>query len=359
MSIQPVMITTWKFGVAACRTGWQRMAEGASALDAIEAAANVTELDPLVNSVGYGGRPNADCVVELDAAIMDGPTHAAGAVGSITSIRTPISVARRVMERTPHVMLVGENARRFAIQNGFPEQELLTPDSLQKWQEWKGRAAQSDVAHFDVGPQLASPNGEPHGRSNPDTASNLSDGPSDSLGSNNRLYGSPRNFAEMTPDNHDTIGLCALDSQGNLAVGCTTSGMAWKVPGRVGDSPIIGSGLYVDNEVGGAAGTGHGDEMMKACVSYRVVMLMEQGRAPQEACEETLRYLLRKRPPHLHDGYGAALIAIRKDGLVGAAGTLSGFAAPDRLWQFAVASGPEVTLKDGPYVSLDGVTAHL
>ncbi len=348
MSIQPVMITTWKFGVAACRVGWQRLAEGASALDAIETAANVTELDPLVNSVGYGGRPNAECVVELDAAIMDGVTHSAGAVGSITSIRTPISVARRVMERTPHVMLVGDNARRFAVQNGFIEQDLLTSDSLQKWNEWKGRTAQADVAHFDAGPRLASPYGEPHGRSNPERGSDLSDGPSDN--------GYP---SSLTPDNHDTIGLCALDSQGNLAVGCTTSGMAWKVPGRVGDSPILGSGLYVDNEVGGAAGTGHGDEMMKACVSYRVVMLMEQGRTPQEACEDTLHYLLRKRPPHLHDGYGAALIAIRKDGLVGAAGTLSGFAAPDRLWQWAVASGPDVTLNDGPYVSLDTVTPHL
>ena len=144
-----------------------------------------------------------------------------------------------------------------------------------------------------------------------------------------------------------------------LAGGCTTSGMAWKVPGRVGDSPIIGSGLYVDNEVGCAAATGHGDEMMQACVTYRVVMLMEQGRTAQEACEETLRYLLRKRDPLLHDNYGAALIAIRKDGQVGAAGTRSGFAAPDRLWQWAVATSPEPELREGPYVSLNATIPNL
>ena len=125
-------------------------------MDAIEAAANVTELDPAVNSVGYGGRPNADCVVELDAVIMDGLTHSAGAVAGLTGFRTPISVARRVMEQTPHVMLVGANAHRFAIQQGFAEQELLTPDSRQKWQEWKNSANVSDVAHFDVGPKTSS-----------------------------------------------------------------------------------------------------------------------------------------------------------------------------------------------------------
>lgn len=167
MSIQPVIITTWKFGVRAAETGWQKLAGGSRALDAIEAAANVTELDPEVNSVGYGGRPNAEGIVELDAAIMDGLTHAAGAVGGLTGIRTPISVARRIMDCTPHVMLVGDNARKFAVSQGFPEQELLTADSLQKWQEWQGVPAGSDVAHFDIGPKFTSKYGEPHGRANP------------------------------------------------------------------------------------------------------------------------------------------------------------------------------------------------
>lgn len=312
MSTNPVILTTWPFGLDAARVGWQHLQAGASALDAIEVAANVTERDPAVNSVGYGGLPNADGVVELDAAIMDGPTHAAGAVAGMTGIKTPISVARLVMERTPHVMLVGENARRFALANGFPNEELLTPETLRRWEEWKRDQASPDVAHFDLGPR-----------------------------------------EKLTPDDHDTIGLCALDRNGHLAVGCTTSGMAWKVPGRVGDSPILGSGLYVDNEVGGAAATGHGDEIMKACLSYRVVALMEQGRTPEEACVEAIRYLLRKRPPERHDGYGAAVIALRKDGRFGAAATASGFRQPDRLWTWALADSPEASLREGPYVTLD------
>ena len=337
MSVQPVIITTWRFGLQAAELGWKKLQGGSSALDAIEAAANITELDAEVNSVGYGGRPNAAGIVELDAAIMDGVTHSAGAIAGLTGIRTPISVARRIMECTPHVMLVGENGRQFAIQQGFPEQELLTADSMQKWREWQGLPVQAEVAHFDTGPQLTSRYGEPHGCINPDAKA----------------------AGYYTSENHDTIGLCALDRAGNLAVGCTTSGMAWKLPGRVGDSPIIGSGLYVDNAVGGAAATGHGDEMMKACVTYRVVILMEQGRTPQEACEETLRYLLRKRPPETHAGYGAAVIALRKDGMVGAAGTQSGFAAPDRLWQWAVARDATVVLKQGPYVSMNATIPDL
>jgi isoaspartyl peptidase/L-asparaginase-like protein (Ntn-hydrolase superfamily) len=315
MSTVPIILTTWPFGLDAARMGWRCLSEGASALDAIEAAANVTERDPAVNSVGYGGLPNAEGVVELDAAIMDGPTHSAGAVGGMTGIKTPISVARLVMERTSHVMLVGENARRFALANGFANEELLTPETIRRWEQWKHDQAAADVTHFDLGPK-----------------------------------------ERMTPDDHDTIGLCALDRNGQLAVGCTTSGMAWKVPGRVGDSPILGSGLYVDNEVGGAAATGHGDEIMKACLSYRVVMLMEQGRTPQEACEEAIRYLLRKRPPERHDCYGAALIALRKDGLYGAAASASGFRQPDRLWSWVHASSSEAVLHEGPYVTLETVS---
>ncbi len=316
MPVEPVFLATWRFGVDAARVGWKALHDGHSALDAIEAAGNLTEEDPAVNSVGYGGLPNAAGEVELDAAIMNGADHAAGSVGGLCRTRRPISVARRVMEKTPHVMLVGDNAMLFARKEGFPEANLLTDESRQRYEEWRKTQTDSDVAHFDLGPTSHVP---------------------------------PKPLA--TPDDHDTIGLCALDAHGNLAVGCTTSGMAWKVPGRVGDSPIIGSGLYVDNEIGGAAGTGHGDEMMKACVSYRVVMLMERGLTPTEACVETLRYLLRKRPPKLHNHYGAALIAIRKDGLYGGASTYSGFHAPDRLWQWASATSEEPVLNEGCYVT--------
>jgi isoaspartyl peptidase/L-asparaginase-like protein (Ntn-hydrolase superfamily) len=220
------------------------------------------------------------------------------------------------MEQTPHVMLVGENAQKFARQNGFPDSDMLTEASRARYAEWLQTQQGADVAHFDLGPTNHKP-------------------------------------PLPVPDDHDTIGLCALDPEGNLAVGCTTSGMAWKVPGRVGDSPIIGSGLYVDNAIGGAAGTGHGDEMMKACVSYRVVMLMERGLTPTEACIETLRYLIRKRPPKEHNHYGAALIAIRKDGLYGGAATYSGFRTPDRLWNWASATSAEPVQHEGPYVTRD------
>ncbi len=312
------------------------MVAGASALDAIEAGANVVEDDPEVPSVGYGGLPNAEGVVELDAAIMDGPTHAAGSVAALTHTPRPISVARRVMERTPHVLLVGQNARRFAMQEGFPNTDQLSDAARERWMQWRLAQSAPDVAHFERPPQA------------------------------NVAPSAPAPSAQRpTPDDHDTVGLCALDTRGDLVVGCTTSGLAWKRPGRVGDSPIIGSGLYVDNEVGGAAGTGEGDQMMHACLSYRAVLLMEQGRSAQEACEEALRYLLRKRPPHEHGNYGAALIALRKDGQIGAAATLSGFHSPGRLWHWAVASEPDtagqdiVTLHEGVYVTPDGTRSRL
>ncbi len=316
MPVQPVFVATWRFGVAAARVGWKRLSQGATALDAIESAGNLTEEDPEVNSVGYGGLPNAAGEVELDAAIMNGVGHCAGAVGGLQRTRKPISVARRVFEQTPHTMLVGENARKFALRQGFPEANLLTSQSQERYIEWRKTQLGADVAHFDLGPTNSQP---------------------------------PQPL--FTPDNHDTIGLCALDANGDLAVGCTTSGMSWKVPGRVGDSPIIGSGLYVDNEIGGAAGTGHGDEMMKACVSFRTVMNMERGMTPTEACAEALRYLIRKRPPEAHDHYGAALIALRKDGMVGGAATYSGFRHPDRLWQWAEATSADPVLHEGCYVT--------
>ena len=316
MPVSPVFITTWKFGYEACAVGWQKLHSGASALDAIEAGANVTERDPSVNSVGYGGLPNAEGIVELDAAIMNGPDHAAGAVAGITRCRNPISIARRVMEQTPHTMLAGENANRFARSEGFAEEELLTDVARARYESWLSERGDSEVAHF--------------------------------------TYGTP-----PVPESHDTIGLCALDSYGNLAVGCTTSGMAWKLPGRVGDSPIIGSGLYVDNEIGGAAATGNGDEMMKACLSYRVVMLMEQGRSPEEACIEALRYLMHKRNPDTIKNYGAGIIALRKDGVFGAAATRSGYSAPGALWDWCAAVGPNVARHEGPYVTPDAVIPTL
>jgi isoaspartyl peptidase/L-asparaginase-like protein (Ntn-hydrolase superfamily) len=236
------------------------------------------------------------------------------------------------MECTPHVLLVGQNAVRFARSQGFLEAELLTEASRQRWEEWRRTISGAEVAHFDLGPK-------------------------EGMQREVRKEGLSR--PGLTPEDHDTIGLCALDAHGDLAVGCTTSGMAWKTPGRVGDSPILGSGLYVDNAVGAAAATGHGDEIMKACLCYRVVMLMEQGQEPQEACVSALRYLILKRPPEEHNYYGAGLIALRKDGQYGAAATRSGFRAPDRRWQWAVATSLETALHEGIYVTPDAVLSQL
>ncbi|MEP6754799.1 MAG: N(4)-(beta-N-acetylglucosaminyl)-L-asparaginase [Chthonomonadales bacterium] len=309
----PVVIATWKFGTGACQAAWESFEKDGSVLDAVEAGANQVEENEEVNSVGYGGLPNREGVVELDAAIMNGVDHSAGAVCAITSIRKPISVARMVMEKTSHVMLAGGNARRFALQNGFQNSDLTTPASREKFNQWKLEQTAPDVAHFD----------------DREKAWNEDGGSLDQV-------------------SHDTVGVCGVDINGNLAAACTTSGLAWKTPGRVGDSPIIGSGLYVDNNVGAAAATGNGDEMMKVCLSYRVIFLMDQGASPQEACEEAIKYLLRKRPDHQQ--HGAACIAISKTGEIGNAATQEGFSHPNRLWEFALVRSGHVILHEGVYV---------
>ncbi len=310
---KPVVIATWPFGAGASAAGYQRLLDGGSALDAVESAGNFAEDDPEVYSVGYGGLPNALGIVELDAAIMDGRSHLAGAVCALVDIGRPISVARVVMEKSPHVMLAAEGARSFAINHGFLVKSQLTETAARRWEEWKAsEKAAATVAHFPSTP--------------------------------------------LVPDNHDTIGICAIDSQGDLAAGCTTSGMAWKLPGRVGDSPILGAGLYVDNTYGAAAATGHGDEMMKASLSYRTVMNMASGMNPTEACVEALRYLLSRRST-LVNPYGAAIVALRKDGATGAAATKSGFELPSKTWNWATAdsSSPHGIVRQGPYVDIAGV----
>lgn len=302
--MKPVYVATWRFGTVACRAGWPILTGGGAALDAVEAGANAVELDTSVQSVGYGGLPNAEGVVELDACIMDGPTHNCGAVAGLTGVRRPISVARRVMESTPHVMLVGLNARRFALQQGFPDEDLMTDASRAKFQAWRAQKMEPDVAHFED--QMR------HARG------------------------------------HDTVGVLALDTEGRLAGGCTTSGLAWKLPGRVGDSPIIGSGLYVDQEAGAAVATGNGDEIMKVGLSLLIVQCMRRGGTPQEACEEALSYLLRKRADV---GSGAACLALSPSGDVGSAATVAGFRDRGHTWEYAIASDQGIVLCEGAYVA--------
>lgn len=271
---KPVVISTWKHGLAANEAAWRILIAGGSSLDAVERGVNVSENDPNVMSVGYGGLPNEEGEVELDASIMSGRDRNAGAVAALKYIKNPVSVARLVMERSDHVMLVGEGALRFALAHGFKKEDLLTEEARKRWLHWKETLSDKD----DWFP--------------------------------------PKEV-------HETIGMIALDVYGDLAGACTTSGLAYKIPGRVGDSPIIGAGMYVDNEVGGAAATGRGEEVIKICGSFTVVENMRRGMSPQEACEDAIRRMIKWHygKPNFQDCF----IALNKDGEVGAASIKRGF----------------------------------
>lgn len=277
----PVFLSTWAHGMPANQRAAQIFRSGGSLLDAVEKGINVPESDPNVTSVGYGGTPNAEGVVELDAAIMDGTTHRAGAVCSLHMIKNPISVARLVMEKTRHTTLAGEGAFRFALKMGFEPQTLLTADSLKKWQEWKNTPGHSTFW--------------------------------------------------LTAENHDTIGMVATDGKGHVVSGCSTSGLAFKIPGRVGDSPLVGCGVYADDNVGAASATGDGDLMTNYCTSISIVHLMARGAAPQEACMELLRHMV-KTDPHNRDAQ-VAVIALNPRGEIGAACMNSTFHLKYAVWR--------------------------
>ncbi|MCP9235050.1 N(4)-(beta-N-acetylglucosaminyl)-L-asparaginase [Lewinella sp. JB7] len=262
--VRPVVISTWQHGLAANAAAWKILDAGGSALDAAEAGVKVTEADPEVRTVGLGGRPDRDGIVTLDAAIMDGRGDC-GSVAALRDILHPISVARRVMENTPHVMLVGEGARQFAETEGFTATELLTEASRTEWKAWREQ---------------------------------------------NPNYRPPINV-----ENHDTIGLLTLDRDGNIAAACTTSGAAYKYHGRVGDSPLIGAGLYADNAVGAATATGWGEAVIRACGSFLVVELMRQGHSPTEACRLAVERVIEKNPDYREIQVG--FIALDKDGNTG------------------------------------------
>jgi N4-(beta-N-acetylglucosaminyl)-L-asparaginase len=268
---KPLAVSTWPFGKPANDAALAVLARSGSLLDAVEQGIWVVESDPNNQSVGLAGKPNAAGVVQLDACIMFGPGHRAGSVAALEGIRHPISAARRVMEKTAHVMLVGEGARLFALQEGL---ESVPIDSRQKYEVWQ----QQKLAHPKTG------DGKP---------------------------------------NHDTIAMVLLGADGNLAGGCSTSGLGGKLPGRVGDSPILGSGLYVDNEVGAAGATGVGENVMRYCGSFMVVEYMRQGLHPRAACEQTIQRIARQDPKGLH--LSINFVAIDKMGRFGAAGTDEGF----------------------------------
>jgi len=280
------VVSTWDFGVAANQAAWAVLSTGGRALDAVEAGARIPEADLKNHSVGRAGYPDRDGHVSLDASIMDGD-GACGAVAALEHIAHPISVARRVMEKTPHVLLVGDGALQFALEQGFAKEELLTPESRKAWQEWLKTAKYHPAANSEV-----------------------------------RTYESPAKV-RGGKDNHDTIGMLAIDSHGRLAGACTTSGMAWKLRGRVGDSPIVGAGLYVDNDVGAATSTGVGEEVIRNAGSFLVVELMRQGRTPEEACREAVRRVIKRKKSEGEIQVG--FLAINRAGDVGAWAMQSGF----------------------------------
>jgi isoaspartyl peptidase/L-asparaginase-like protein (Ntn-hydrolase superfamily) len=272
---QPIAIATWEFGRLATRAAGAVLAAGGRALDAVELGANAVERAPEVASVGLGGLPNARGVVELDALIMDGATLAMGAVAALQRIATPISVARRLLELAHHPFLAGEGALEFARAQGFAEVDLLTEASRRRWESWRERGAGAAASAV-----LA----------------------------------------------HDTVGVVALDAAGHLAAGCSTSGLGFKAPGRVGDSPLVGAGAYCDDEAGGAAATGNGDAMMRFLLSYAAVEGMRRGLEPTAACRAALARM-RARGVRAE----AALVALDREGRPGAA-AIGRASFPFALW---------------------------
>ncbi|MBC3542339.1 N(4)-(beta-N-acetylglucosaminyl)-L-asparaginase [Rufibacter sediminis] len=260
---KPLVISTWDHGMPANDAAWKILSQNGHALDAVEAGVRVPEGDPNVRTVGYGGFPDREGNVTLDACIMDKDSNC-GAVAYLQHIKHPISVARKVMEDTPHVMLVGDGALQFALSKGFQKENLLTPESEKDWKNWLKESKYKPVINIE---------------------------------------------------NHDTIGLLALDAHGNLAGACTTSGAAFKMKGRVGDSPIIGAGLFVDNEVGAATATGLGEAVIRMVGSHLVVELMRQGNSPEKACQLAVERIIRKQKDvkDLQVGF----IAINKQGEYG------------------------------------------
>jgi N4-(beta-N-acetylglucosaminyl)-L-asparaginase len=258
----PIVIATWDVPNATAKA-WEILHGGGSSLDAVEQGVMVEEADIKNQSVGKGGRPDRDGHVTLDACIMDKDSNC-GAVVYLQNITHAVAVARKVMEDTPHVMLAGKGAEKFAVEKGFKQEELLTDKSKAEWLEWKKTSNYQPIINIE---------------------------------------------------NHDTIGMLAIDKNGDLSGACTTSGMAYKIAGRVGDSPIIGAGLFIDNEVGGATATGVGEEVVRTVGSFLIVELMRQGKSPQEACEEGVKRIIAKNSNY--KDFQIGFIAVNKKGETG------------------------------------------
>jgi N4-(beta-N-acetylglucosaminyl)-L-asparaginase len=269
--VRPIVVSTWKAGIPANNDAWAILGNNGYALDAVEKGVMNAESDPANSSVGYGGLPDRNGDVTLDACIMNEQGDC-GAVACIKNIKHPIAVARKVMEDTPHVMLVGEGAKSFALSAGHKEEDLTTEKSRQAYKEWLKTSEYKPIINIE---------------------------------------------------NHDTIGMLAIDSDGRICGACTTSGLAYKLPGRVGDSPIIGAGLYIDQEVGGAVATGLGEEIVKASACSITVELMRQGMSPEEACKEVITRIMKKVKDVKNTQ--VSILALNKDGEYGSYSIYAGF----------------------------------
>jgi len=284
----PVVVSTWNFGRIANVGAWDILGKGGRALDAVENGVKIAEADPLVQTVGYGGLPDRDGYVTLDASIMD-EKYNCGSVMCLQHIMHPISVARMVMEKTQHIMLAGEGALQFALANGFEKINLLTPKSEKDWKDWLKSSKYNPEMNIE-----------------------------------NKLYSKENDPMPGGPENHDTIGMLAIDSAGNLSGACTTSGLAYKMHGRVGDSPVIGAGLYVDNEIGSATSSGVGEEVIRMVGSHLVVEFMRSGMEPEAACKKAVERMI-KINPEKSKTIQVGFLALRKDGKYGGYSLQPGF----------------------------------
>jgi isoaspartyl peptidase/L-asparaginase-like protein (Ntn-hydrolase superfamily) len=268
-----LVVSTWNFGVKANTAAVKKMNDGGNALDMVTAGAMEMESDPTELTIGLGGLPDREGHTTLDACVMDSIGRA-GSVCFLEKIKHPVAVARAIMEKSPHVVLVGEGAQQFALQNGFPKDEYQNPEAQKAYREWLEKSEYKPIINIE---------------------------------------------------NHDTIGILAMDKKGDLSGACTTSGLSYKMRGRVGDSPIIGAGLYVDNEIGAATASGLGETILRSCSSFLMVELMRQGYSPLNACKEAIQRLVKINSFMNIGDYQACFIAVSKEGEIGAYSVHPGF----------------------------------
>ncbi len=321
---RPIIISAAN-GLNSLQNGMDILKSGGDTLDAAVAVVTVVEDDPNDDSVGYGGLPNEECVVELDASVMHGPTRRAGAVGSVQKIKNVSRLAKTVMERTNHVMLVGDGARRFAVDEGFEEMNLLTEHSRKIWLAWKAKTS------FNWRPGIDSPEWKA-------TLSQIFDGDLANIAYAERVISRPPT---------GTINCLAVSERGEVSGTTTTSGLAWKIPGRLGDSPIIGAGLYVDGDVGGAGSTGKGEENIKICGGHTIVELMRGGMKPTDACLEAMGRVVRNynKDKTKLGTFHLYFYAVNKDGEYGSASLWKNGYEENQIASFAVHDGTKARLE--------------